>query len=58
MTRNYSLLNDELRKYDLPFTLMKKQFDENFEQRNENNEFMFEFNQSMITIKSKLKHYH
>lgn len=56
-TRNYLLLSDDKNKYDNPFSLMKKLFNAIFSTKNKKNEFDFDLNQNVKTIKSKLKIY-
>lgn len=56
-TRNYTLLKCKFNKYESPFTLMKKQFNETFLIKNDRDEFIFDFNQSIQGLKQKLKNY-
>ena len=55
--RNDLFLRDDKTQYDSPFSLMKKQFNKIFSIRNSDNEFIFDLNQSVKTIKLKLKKY-
>lgn len=56
-TRNYELLRRNLYKYDSSFILMKIKFTEVFSVKNDDEQFIFDFNLSIQNLKKRLKIY-
>lgn len=55
MTRNYSLLSENINNYNSSFSLMKNQL--NATSKNETVEFIFDLNENVKTLKKKLNNY-
>lgn len=55
--RNFLAHGDDTNNYMSPFILMKVQFNSIFALRNSENEFIFDFNQSIDVIRKNLKQY-